>query len=226
MVFIKTLKDKLGNVLYPQTKEKAVYDDSNVRLDNKLANLLISIAGKLDKASLLQNAETSDASKVHSAAVTAAQASQISSLASSLNETNNNLARFGQFIIQDNDVAISAGNTIVPFTFVSANQDNYYTVNANGTIGCPKGTYIVTVTLHGILMANDIMAFVLVCGNSVANDVRVGIDTMQFNISLTLIVKADTASTIQLFARSSLGSSYIIGKAIAADSLLSIQKIA
>ena len=36
---IDFIKDKLGNIIYPITKEKAVYDDNNIRLDNKLADL-------------------------------------------------------------------------------------------------------------------------------------------------------------------------------------------
>lgn len=46
MALIKTLKDKLGNIIYPQTKEKAVYSDTNERLDNKLSNLHIDSYGK------------------------------------------------------------------------------------------------------------------------------------------------------------------------------------
>ena len=39
MALIKTIKDKLGNIIYPQTREKAVYSESNERLDTKLSNL-------------------------------------------------------------------------------------------------------------------------------------------------------------------------------------------
>lgn len=37
MKLIKTIKDKLGNTIYPQTLEKCVWDDNGVRLDNKLS---------------------------------------------------------------------------------------------------------------------------------------------------------------------------------------------
>lgn len=37
--FIDFIKDRLGNIIYPITKEKAVYDDDNIRLDNKLRNI-------------------------------------------------------------------------------------------------------------------------------------------------------------------------------------------
>lgn len=36
---IKTITDILGNKIYPKTKEMAVYDENNVRLDNKLVSL-------------------------------------------------------------------------------------------------------------------------------------------------------------------------------------------
>lgn len=38
-VVIKTIKDYFNNYVYPKTKTKAVYDDSNNRLDNTLASV-------------------------------------------------------------------------------------------------------------------------------------------------------------------------------------------
>lgn len=42
MALIKNIKDRLGNIIYPITKEKAVYDDNNIRLDDKI-NKIINI---------------------------------------------------------------------------------------------------------------------------------------------------------------------------------------
>lgn len=36
---IKTITDLFGNKIYPKTKEMAIYDESNVRLDNKLVGM-------------------------------------------------------------------------------------------------------------------------------------------------------------------------------------------
>lgn len=46
MALIKIIKDRLGNIIYPQTREKAVYSESNERLDNKLSNLHVGADGK------------------------------------------------------------------------------------------------------------------------------------------------------------------------------------
>lgn len=46
MGLIKQLKDKLGNLIYPQTLTKAVYDESGNRLDNTLATLNTNLTNK------------------------------------------------------------------------------------------------------------------------------------------------------------------------------------
>lgn len=43
--FIDFIKDRLGNIIYPVTKEKAVYDDDNIRLDNKLNSIKDDFTG-------------------------------------------------------------------------------------------------------------------------------------------------------------------------------------
>lgn len=58
----------------------------------KFAVMLTAIADKIDKTSIAQTVEISDATKVPSSVVTAWLASQISSLSTTLSQLNNNLA--------------------------------------------------------------------------------------------------------------------------------------
>ena len=44
MGLIQQIKDSLGNLIYPVTKTKAVYDDDNNRLDNTLDGINSSLA--------------------------------------------------------------------------------------------------------------------------------------------------------------------------------------
>ena len=37
--FIKTLKNTLGDIIYPQTKTSAVFDSNNINLDTKLTKM-------------------------------------------------------------------------------------------------------------------------------------------------------------------------------------------
>lgn len=134
---IKTLKDKLGNIIYPQTREKAVYADDNTRLDNKLAGMISSINGKFDKSSIAQSAEISDATKVHSSAVTAAMATQISGLMA----ITNNLTWVS---INTSSWTINSVVSLINVRYRPATKEVWMKIITSSTAGLPNAGVLIS----------------------------------------------------------------------------------
>lgn len=101
----------------------------------RFATLATSIAGKIDKTSIVQSTEISDATKVPSSVVTASQATQIGNLSTSITTLNNNLAN--KFL----NVSVSTLDSGVATQTYSISKAGYYIICSNVRVFGGSGVY-------------------------------------------------------------------------------------
>lgn len=73
--FIDFLKDKAGNIKYPRTLFKAVFDDDNNRLDNVISNLSQQLSVLSHSLTTLQNTVGTNTTNISKVKTTADNAS-------------------------------------------------------------------------------------------------------------------------------------------------------
>lgn len=132
----------------------------------------------------------------------------------------------GKFAIRDSDYALTTSLTHIHMTRTIENQDNYYSVNADGTITLPAGKYIICATVHGVHSANSFIQLQLACGSDIANFVDHWTVTEQFHNSLSVVTKLTAPAVARIIGRCSLGASTVYGYSVATDTVITTQKIA
>lgn len=147
----------------------------------KFSIMLNDLAGKIDKTSIAQSAEISDATKVPSTVVTGWLASQISSLVTSITGINNNLATFfGAISFVSGYVTEAAGcnNTVYKvgkMITINACFDTVQAIPAAqafatlGTIAAPDGTLYAYTIVPMIALVSGAMYYVVI--SSVASSI-------------------------------------------------------
>lgn len=141
-------------------------------------------------------------------------------------QPNNNLGIYGKFCIQNENIILGTSSTNIPITRTQTNINNFCKINSDGTIVVPAGTYIINISLHGVINPNDIVQIYLYCGNSTATTSLNWTKVSQFTDGITLIAKNIKAETVRLAGKSEAGTSFLFGyNTSPAGTLLMIQKI-
>ena len=151
--------------------------------------------------------------------------SSLDNVNSNLDNVNINLAMRGKFAIRDTSITLPNTGVTIPMTRVIENPNNFYTVNGDGTITVPPGTYIITASMHGIQVANQVLNLSMTCtGNMTACNDNWTISE-QFYKELTLNAKNTVSMTLKISGSSSGGTCSIFGYLEAIDTTVTIQKI-
>lgn len=131
----------------------------------------------------------------------------------------------GKFAIRDESVTLANTATTIPMTRVLENQNNFYTINADGTITVPPGTYIINAAFHGLQLANEFLYLTVSCGNNLVTHNYYWNATEQAYREISLNAKSINSMILRLYGSSSGGTCSIFGYLSATDTVLTIQKI-
>ncbi len=143
-----------------------------------------------------------------------------------ITQLNSNLAMRGKFAIRDTNLTLDKTAPTIPMTRTIENPNNFYSINADGTITVPAGIYLITAMIHGIQSANEFLYLSITCGgNTVTNNYCWNV-TEQYYRELSLNVKITSTSVLRVFGSSTGGNCTVFGYLAAIDTTLTIQKIA